>query len=91
MINPDPAKNQYTPEFQDLVAEGLLMLGAGTDTTANTLAMGTWFVLNDPSVLMKLKAELWRVMPEKEDADLATLETLSYLVRPQFHATICHM
>ena len=57
------------------------MVGAGTDTTANTLVMGAWFVLNDPAVLRKLKAELWEVIPEKEDVDLATLEGLPYLVR----------
>ncbi len=80
MLNPDLAKNQYTPEFHDLVAEGILMVGAGTDTTASTLVIGTWFVLNDPVILRKLKAELWEAMPGKEDVDLAMLEGLPYLV-----------
>lgn len=81
MLHPDLAKGQYTPSFPDLIAEGVLMVGAGTDTSANTLCIGTWHLLNAPDALAKLKAELQQAMPRKEDADLATLKALPYLVR----------
>jgi len=47
MLNPDSEKGQYTPSDHDLTADAFLMFGAGTDTTANTLIQGTWYVLSN--------------------------------------------
>jgi len=58
------------------------MFGAGTDTTANTLVVGTWNILSEPRILQRLKDELRQAMPDKNDTpDWATLENLPYLVR----------
>lgn len=57
------------------------MFGAGTDTTANTLVVGTWNIVSEPRILQRLKDELWQAMPDKDDTlDWATLENLPYLV-----------
>ena len=82
MLNPNEEKGQYTPSNHDLAAESVLMVGAGTDTTANCLCTGTWYLLNDRHTLHKLKTELREALPQKDSqADLATLEHLPYLVR----------
>jgi cytochrome P450 len=61
--------------------EALLIIGAGTDTTGNTLAVITFHILNNPSILAKLKAELEVAMPNKvAPAKLSDVEQLPYLV-----------
>ena len=81
MLNPNPAKGQYTPSDHDLMGEAMLMLAAGMDTTANTLCQGTFYVLKDDHIRRKLCDELEKAMPNKNAmVDLATLENLPYLV-----------
>lgn len=80
ILYPDLSKGQHTPSLHDLAAEAMLMVGAGTDTTANALALGTWYLLNDPIAMSKLKAELWEAMPGETDAELTEVEALPYLV-----------
>ena len=81
-MNPDQSKGQFTPSDHELTADAVLMFGAGTDTTANTLVVGTWHILNEPRILQRLKDELRQVMPNKTDTPgWATLENLPYLVR----------
>jgi hypothetical protein len=85
LLTPDPKKNRPVPSDDALTAEGVLMLAAGMDTTANALRVGTWHVLSDPRVYRKLKEELRdAILHRDEIVDSATLENLPYLVR---HAT----
>lgn len=57
------------------------MVGAGTDTTAGTLCVGTWMLLNDNEALQNLNHELRTVMPDKDSpVDLITVEGLPFLV-----------
>lgn len=57
------------------------MFGAGTDTTANTLVVATWHILDEPRILQRLKNELRQAMPDIDDTlDWASLENLPYLV-----------
>lgn len=75
MLNPDRAKGQVTPPMKDMVAEGVLMIAAGTDTTANVLGLVLWHVTQDKEVEKKLLQELKRAMPERDALlDSATLE-----------------
>ena len=86
MLDPNPAKGQYTPSDHDLTGEAMLMLAAGMDTTANTLVQGTFYVLHDDRIRRKLCDELVKAMPDKDTmANSATLETLPYLVRQNAH------
>jgi cytochrome P450 len=81
MLNPDAEKGQSIPSDRDLTAEAMLMVGAGTDTTANALCVGAWMLLNDPGALENLNHELRTVMPDKDSPiDLTTLEGLPFLV-----------
>lgn len=81
-LNPDPSKGQFTPSDDALAADAVLMFGAGTDTTAHTLVVGTWHILNEPRILQTLNHELRQAMPNRDDTlDWATLENLPYLVR----------
>lgn len=77
MLDPRPEKGQCTPSDHDLVAEAMIMLVAGMDTTANTLVRGTWHILNNKHVYNRLCEELRRAMPDpNEPASLTALEQL---------------
>jgi hypothetical protein len=47
MLSPDAERGQYTLLICDFVAESVLMIAAGTDTTAIYLHIGTWHRLMD--------------------------------------------
>jgi cytochrome P450 len=55
----------------------------GTDTTAHTLTMGTWYLLNNIDMVKTLRKELVDVIPDLDSAvtvSWVTLEKLPYLV-----------
>ena len=63
-----------------LCDEAIVLIGAGTDTTANTLASVTYHMLVNPEILKKLKAELAEAIPDVEaPLDLRRIEALPYL------------
>ena len=68
--------------MNELVDEAFLLLVAGSDTTAYSIACTTYYLLTHQEVLSKLKAELNDV-PRKADGtlDCTNLLTLPYLVR----------
>lgn len=75
MLTPDKERGQVTPSIRDMVADGCLMIAAGTDTTANVLGLATWHITTNPEVEAKLVAELKKAMPEKDAIlDSASLE-----------------
>lgn len=75
MLNPDVKKGQVTPPKTDMVADGCLMIAAGTDTTANVLGYLLWCVTQNQEVEQKLLAELRRGMKDRDCIlDSATLE-----------------
>jgi cytochrome P450 len=79
-----------------LMAEGHVLLGAGTETTARTLAVTTFYIIQNKDVGRKLREELRTVMPSPDTpVTLAQLEALPYLVRLlfsflEFTSTDCH-
>lgn len=61
--------------------EAFLMIAAGTETTAKTLAETTFHVINTPGVLRKLTDELDAEITSRADVPTWTrLEQLPYLV-----------
>lgn len=61
--------------------EGFILVGAGGETTAQTLAVLTFHLLNNPQVLRKLQEELDHAMPDPEQQiPWQQLEQLPYLV-----------
>jgi len=62
--------------------EGQVVIGAGADTTSNTLTVIHFHLLDNLDVLEKLKKELKDAMPDKfKPAELSVVEKLPYLVR----------
>jgi cytochrome P450 len=61
--------------------EGQIVIGAGADTTANTLTVTHFYVLDNPEVKRKLEAELIEALPDKyAPVKLNVVEKLPYLV-----------
>ena len=61
------------------------LMVSGTDTSANTLTFGIWYLLNNPQYLNKLQDELKNAIPYSEDLSKFSkgwveLEKLDYLV-----------
>ena len=50
-LNPDVGKGRIRPTIDELSADSLLLLMAGTDTTAHALTIATYNVLREPIVL----------------------------------------
>ena len=68
-----------------LVDEGVILIAAGGDTTAHTLAALTFYVLDNPPVLKKLTDELRNAIPDpKHPPTWQKLEQLPYLVSTLF-------
>ncbi|KAF1844500.1 putative benzoate 4-monooxygenase cytochrome P450 [Cucurbitaria berberidis CBS 394.84] len=62
-----------------LMAEASVLLGAGTETTARTLAVTMFYLLKHPDIGDKLSAELKRALPTKDEkVSLPQLEALPY-------------
>ena len=76
----DAGKGQIRPSIDELSADSLLLLMAGTDTTAHALTISTYHVLKDPEIMRKLQAELREAIPRKDSwVQCAELEKLQYL------------
>ncbi|CAL8584303.1 hypothetical protein XPA_009907 [Xanthoria parietina] len=71
----------YDKSVGRLVQDAQTMVGAGSATTSFSLALGTYYILTDPSVLDKLMEELETAMPSAtyEPLSLVELEKLEYL------------
>lgn len=71
----------YDKSVGRLVQDAQTMVGAGSATTSFSLALGTYYILSDTSVLDKLMEELETAMPSAtyEPLSLVELEKLEYL------------
>lgn len=75
MLSPDRSKGQVTPSERDMIADGCLMIGAGTDTTANALGLATWHITRNLRIHERLVRELTAEMPNRDDTvDSTALE-----------------
>ena len=69
-------QEKETDHLQD---EAFTLVGAGTVTTANIIATSAFHVINNPSILKKLQAELTNAMPVNTALKWQQLEQLPYL------------
>jgi len=68
-----------------LMGESHVFLGAGTETTARTLAVTTYYLMKKSDVDDRLREELKTVLPHPDsEVSLAQLEALPYLVRWEY-------
>lgn len=74
-----PEEEKSADRLQD---EGQTLVGAGSETTAKSLSIITFYLLQDKKKLQKLRDELRTVMPTlSTKPSWAALEQLPYLVR----------
>jgi cytochrome P450 len=77
LLNSDLPPQEKT--LERLWQEGQVIVGAGTETTANTLTITTFHLLDNPEKLKRLRSELETVMPDPSSpAKLQELEQLPY-------------
>lgn len=75
-----PSKEKSTRRLED---EGLIVVVAGTETTARTLTLASYYIFPDKSLLQRLRAEIQTVMPTPQsEASWSDLEQLPLLVIP---------
>jgi cytochrome P450 len=74
MARPDVGKGQVRPKKEDMVADGCLMIAAGTDTTAFALGTILWHVTQNPEIERRLLEELKREIGKEEVVASARLE-----------------
>lgn len=80
-----PPEERTLDRLQD---EGQILLAAGSETTAKTLTVIAFHLLNNPGLLSTLRQELQAVMPMWSTAVTWTdLEKLPYLVRSLLRST----
>lgn len=79
LVAPDvPASERSLDRLQE---EGLVVLGAGTETVAHTLTVSFFYLTTNRDILLKLREELQEVLPTPtSNASLLVLEKLPYLV-----------
>jgi cytochrome P450 len=66
--------------YERLWQEGSALIGAGVETTSNTLCVALYHLTQHPDELAHLRAELEQVMPDEAQlAPWAKLEALPYL------------
>lgn len=90
-FHPNLEKGQFTPATDDMAADAFVYLLAGTETTAASMTVTTWALLNNQQMMQRLKAELRTAMPRRDDAvDWAVLERLPYLVSTRSRDRLLH-
>ncbi|EMD63707.1 hypothetical protein GGP41_005656 [Bipolaris sorokiniana] len=62
-----------------LAEEAQVILGGGVETTAFSLAVATFHIINTPHIYERLHADLVAAFPNKNDLDLGVLEKMPYL------------
>ena len=68
-------------DINRLTDEAFIFITAGTETTARTLSILSFHIMNNPDVLKLLREELKTVMPDpKSSVTSSTLENLPYMV-----------
>lgn len=74
-----PAEERTLGRLED---EGFVVLAAGTETTAYSLSVTMFYLLDSPGIFSELYDEIRAVMPDAAECPpLATLENLPLLVR----------
>ncbi|KAJ6502030.1 cytochrome P450 [Mycena sanguinolenta] len=54
------------PTFQEVVADGVLSIIAGSDTTSIAVSCFVWFILRNPEIYRRVQAEVDAVYPDGE-------------------------
>lgn len=85
LLSPAPgsSKRHVVPSFQELVDEAIILLAAGTETTAIALTFATYHILAAPRVKTAVEAELATLSRDANGRlPYQAIESLPYLVLP---------
>ena len=81
MLKPTGQREYVLPSRGEIIDEAMLLMAAGSDTTANTLTFATYHFLRLPEVRRKVLKELFTVQKnENGRLPLKDLEALPYFV-----------
>ncbi|KAI1769313.1 cytochrome P450 [Hypoxylon sp. FL1150] len=76
----DPSVPSQERSAKRLEDEGMIVLIAGTETTARALSMGSYYIYQDKAILQRLRDEIRTVMPTPtSEAPWSELEQLPYM------------
>ena len=83
LLSPEANVGGKVPNAQSLYEEAQTLVFNGTDTTANTLMLGIFNMLEKPTLISRLRKELIEAWPALEGAPpkFGELEKLPFLVR----------
>jgi cytochrome P450 len=76
--NQESGKNALTRDEMD--SNALLLLNAGSETTATTLSGTTWLLLKDPARLAKAVAEVRSTYNSQDEITMESVARLSYVI-----------
>jgi cytochrome P450 len=62
-----------------LAEEAQIVVGGGVETTAFTLSIATFHIVNNPRIYERLHADLVRAFPNRDTLELYPLEQMPYL------------
>ncbi|KAL7267192.1 hypothetical protein RUND412_010233 [Rhizina undulata] len=80
IMNAKDSKGENTYTMDDIWAESNLLLGAGSDTTATTMAAALFYLTRNPEVLLKLATEIRAAFASDSEIVLGpTVESCHYL------------
>jgi cytochrome P450 len=80
LLDPEAQKGRPIPGVRDLCDEGQLLLFAGSDTVSNTLMIGFFHIISQPSLQARLRDEVLASWPKLDSPPtFETLETLPLL------------
>ncbi|KAJ6531195.1 cytochrome P450 [Mycena capillaripes] len=62
----DAGLEKGKPTFGEVVADGVLSIIAGSDTTSTAISTFLWFILSNPEIYRRVQAEVDAVYPDEE-------------------------
>ena len=63
-----------------MIDNSTVLVGAGSETTATTLAAATYFICAHPEVMKKLYAEVRSAFKSEEEIDINSVGNLTYML-----------
>ncbi|KAI8624022.1 isotrichodermin C-15 hydroxylase [Xylariaceae sp. FL1651] len=73
-------QSEWNMSFEKLSANALILVLAGSETTATTLSGATYLLLTHPDVLEKLKREVRSAFKDESEISINTVGNLTYML-----------
>ena len=73
-------RHEWGLDFEKLASNSFILILAGSETTATTLAGATYLLLTHPEVLERLQREVRSAFKNAEEIDIASVNRLSYML-----------